>query len=188
MLILTAGVASFFWFDKLSSDDPTSLRYDVVPTIVSIYNKIKARCLIGQLPFQCLPFSRNEYNFSPAFSNSRKELRYYSFLLSVGSFYLPYCKRLGRPECLLESYSSLFFFWYKIFKIFLFASLDLRWGSPPYRSPTLVVDHPLKLFLKRRAQQNVLDDEVYLFGLMLCEIPHRLLLRLTVKFCMKLMS
>ena len=50
MLILTAGVASFFWFDKLSSDDPTSLRYDVVPTIVSIYNKIKARCLIGQLP------------------------------------------------------------------------------------------------------------------------------------------
>ena len=37
MLILTAGVASFFWFDKLSSDDPTSLRYDVVPTIVSIF-------------------------------------------------------------------------------------------------------------------------------------------------------
>ena len=36
VLIFIAGVASFFWFDKLNDDDPTSLRYDVVPTIVSI--------------------------------------------------------------------------------------------------------------------------------------------------------
>ena len=30
-----SGVCSFFWFDKLNSDDPDTLQYDVVPVIVS---------------------------------------------------------------------------------------------------------------------------------------------------------
>jgi len=36
LVVGIVGVASFFWFDKLSSDDPTSLRYDVVPTIIMV--------------------------------------------------------------------------------------------------------------------------------------------------------
>jgi len=35
LVVGIVGVCSFFWFDKLNSDDPDSLQYDVVPTIVS---------------------------------------------------------------------------------------------------------------------------------------------------------
>lgn len=36
LVVGIVGVASFFWFDKLNEDDPSSLRYDVVPTIVMV--------------------------------------------------------------------------------------------------------------------------------------------------------
>ena len=35
ILCYFSGVCSFFWFDKLNSDDPDTLQYDVVPVIVS---------------------------------------------------------------------------------------------------------------------------------------------------------
>jgi len=36
LVVGIVGVASFYWFDKLNQDDPTQLRYDVVPTIIMV--------------------------------------------------------------------------------------------------------------------------------------------------------
>lgn len=36
LVVGIVAVASFFWFDKLNNDDPTTLRFDVVPTIVMV--------------------------------------------------------------------------------------------------------------------------------------------------------
>lgn len=36
LVVGIVGVCSFFWFDKLSNDDPDTLQYDVVPTIAMV--------------------------------------------------------------------------------------------------------------------------------------------------------
>ncbi|KAJ7334392.1 hypothetical protein OS493_014703 [Desmophyllum pertusum] len=36
LVVGIVGVCSFFSFNKLSNDDPTTLQYDVVPTIVMV--------------------------------------------------------------------------------------------------------------------------------------------------------
>ena len=54
-LFYFSGVCSFFWFDKLNSDDPDTLQYDVVPTIVS--------CSCRVPPSQCF-FEHNALNTS----------------------------------------------------------------------------------------------------------------------------
>lgn len=36
LVVGIVGVCSFFWFDKINSDDPDTLQYDVVPTIIMV--------------------------------------------------------------------------------------------------------------------------------------------------------
>lgn len=36
LVVGIVGVCSFFWFDKLNSDDPDTLQYDVVPVIAMV--------------------------------------------------------------------------------------------------------------------------------------------------------